>query len=392
MCVVLLGASSVIHIVWDDQMPATIVIRLVAGSAHGLVYYTVLVHAGEIAVADHRGRLLSLVNISLLLGAVSFSIINATIVTNLYISTDRVMGCVTLVLAAVALVKIPCNTYESIPFLLRNNNTHKAMQNLMLLQTERLETVGIHRDLQSWKLMVNQDAIESRNPFTEGNWRPKLLMIAVRANSFLCNNWMLNIIQINLSASILEPFVSIQFIPLILVGSRLGASLVSAPLSDCMPRRVMLLTSGIATCAVTLVSAIMLVVAETVSSQEGAYALLSFFILHQIMSGFGLEPVQHILVCEAFSLTKKQWSLAAVNALEYAMHIVVLIIFRTVGMSLALVQGYVFVASIGIGIMSITLFFTLPETVGLSLRQCRDEFNRVAKLRNGSTTFTTRSR
>lgn len=392
MCVVLLGASSVIQIIWDDQMPAIIVIRLVAGAAHGLVYFTVLVHAGEIAVFKNRGRLLSYVNICLLLGAVGFALINSTLFTNSFISSDRVMGIVTLVLAIGALIKIPCNTYESVPFLLKKNQERKALQNFMLLQNERFETMDIDRDFQSMKKMVSEDACESRNPFTEGNWRPKLLMIIVRANSFLSNNWMLNIIEIVLAAAVLAPHVSMQFIPLILVSVRLGSSLLSAPLADCMPRRTMLIISGLMTSAFILVLAIMLVVAPSLTSQEGAYAMLSFIVLHQISSGLGLEPVQHILMSEAFSLTKKQWTLTAVTALEFAMHIVVLIIFRTVGMSLALIQGYVFVAAIGIGLMSITLFFALPETVGLSLRQCRDEYNKVSKLRNGSLNASARGR
>lgn len=357
-------------IIWYDQIGAIIVARLLAGGAHGVLYLVLLGHAAENAEQNNRGYLISSLNLSLMTGAFFFAVFHYTIPLPSAITVDRLVGIIGLVLSAVAALLATFYTVESVPYLLRSGNDTKALHNIMRLRTESVETMKVHQDLQEMKLMVSEDMLETRNIFTKNNWRPLLFMSAIKVMAFCGNNWVLNIIQIQIIAFVLFP-TSAHLAPLILTAVRFLMTMVMTYVADLMPRKLMLTISGASTGFVLLVTGI-LEVTVTQRTGAGAYVLLAFCVLHQLTVAFGIDPLQHILVSEAFSLTKKTWSITAISALENTLHILALAIFMNVGLTSDVMIAIPFIAAVIVAVMTPILYFTMPETVGMTLRQTRD--------------------
>lgn len=357
-------------IIWYDQIYAIIVARLLAGAAHGVLYVAVLAHSAENAEQNNRGTLLASLSVTLTLGVFFFAVLHYAVATTQAITIDRLIGIFGMVFSALAIIMASLLTYESVPYLLRAGNETKALQNMMRLRSESMETQKIHQDFQEMKLMVSQDMRESRNPFSEGNCRPTMFMTAIKVMAFCGNNWVLNIIQIYIVALVVPG--SNQLAPLILTAVRLIMSVVTAFVVDLMPRKLMLAISGGATGVVLLVTGILEV---SVTGGGGVYALLVFCILHQLTVAFGVDPLQHILMAEAFSTTKKTWSITCIAILEHLMHIIALAIFMNVGLTIGVMIAIPFISAVVIAVITTVLYFTMPETVGMTLRAARDEFN-----------------
>lgn len=372
-CATGLALSSLLMIIWYDQIEAIIVARLLAGTAHGVLYVVLLEHAAENAEQNNRGYLISSLNLSLSTGAFVFAVFRYSLPITAAITVDRIVGIIGLLLSALAALLATCLTFESVPYLLRTGNDTKALINMMRLRTESSETMKVHQDLQEMKLMVNEDMLENRNILTKSNWRPLMFMTAIKVMAFCGNNWLLNTIQVRIVAFVLFP-ASEHLAPFILTGVRFVMSFVVTLVADLMPRKLMLAISGAATGVVLLVMGI-LEASVTQRTGAGAYILLVFCVLHQLTIAFGIDPLQHILMSEAFSLTKKSWSITSISVLEHLMQIIAISIFMNIEVTSAVMIAIPFVAAVLIAVLTLILYFTMPETVGMTLRETRDEFS-----------------
>lgn len=368
-----MALSSLIMIIWYDQIEGIIVARLIAGAAHGVIYVVLLEHAAENAEQRNRGCLISSLNLMLMTGTFLFAVFRYSLTINATITVDRLVGIIGLLLSALAALMATFFTYESVPYLLRIGNDRKALHNMMRLRTESVETMKVHQDLQEMRLMVSEDKLESRNILTKSNCQPLMLMTAIKMMAFCGNNWLLNIIQIRIVAFILLP-ASVDLAPIILTVVRFVMSFVATFVADLMPRKLMLAISGASTGLVLLVMGI-LEVSVTQRTGAGAYALLVFCVLLQVTVAFGIDPLQHILMSEAFSLRKKTWSITSISVLENTTHILAIIIFMNSGVTTDVMIAIPFVAAVVIAVLTPILYFTMPETVGMTLRETRDAYS-----------------
>lgn len=262
------------------------------------------------------------------------------------------------------------------PYLIHTGNDTKALLNLLRLRTEPVPNMKVHQVLQEMKLMVSEDMSENRNIFTNGNWRPLLFMAAIKVLAFCGNNWILNVIQIRIVSFILGPPV-VQFAPLILTSIRFVMSFVVVFVADLMPRKIMLVISGASTGAVLLLIGILeATVAQRRDLIAHNFSMVFCFIL-QLTVAFGIDPLQHILMSEAFPMKKKSLSITCVLVLEHAMQIVAISIFMHVSAAVTndLMIAIPFTAAVLISVITAALYFTIPETAGMTLRQTRDKFN-----------------
>lgn len=111
---------------------------------------------------------------------------------------------------------------------------------------------------------------------------------------------------------------------------------------------------------------------EYISMRDDLIGIVTFSI--HIFSAIGIDPIQHIYASEAFSLSKRNASLAIVTCTEYFLHAIITIL-------MLLEQKFpldilLLLSPFAVLFITIILFITLPETKSLALRHCRDQFNK----------------
>lgn len=370
-CATILAISSLLILIWDYQFAAVITSRLMAGLAHGILYTVLIAHSGEVAAPEYRGRALAIINLMTTLGIFLFTLTHYAHASRNEFNVERLFGILAFVISLISLIISSLLTLESPVYLLRVENEHKARENMMKLRGESVESESMLNDFAEMQKLVNEDTVQDCNIFSEGNVVPVLLMCCVRLIAFLVNNWALNNVQIRLAISILRPLQR-RAIPPILTSVRFVMSIFPTFFNDLLPRKLMLVSSmGLTTIALLVSGSLILV-----NTSSSIYVLLAFIITHQV-TVYGIEPVQHILLSEAFPLNKKRWAITFVTTFEYALQLSVIVAFTDVRTSDELLYGVTFATAGFILALGAILHFTLPETAGLSLRQARDAYRGV---------------
>lgn len=368
----MLALSGVTFIVWSDHYAAILAGRMLAGMTHGIVYITLISHAGENTVSDMRGRLLSALALMTTVSALLITFINFIDAyanqTTTYSYSEMTVGIVTLVYAGLGIVLNTMLTYESVPYLLRHGQDREALQTMMRLRNDASETWSIRNDIADMRLMVSQDKNESRNIFSTGNGRPVLLISLVRLQAFLANNQLVNYLLIAIVQLLVVDRISIFASPMIVTGARTAATFVSVFAGDYFGRKWFLTLSGGVAGLAMLTFAVLIMTSSTLS---GYVVLICVF---QVFVGYGIEPMQHVLTSEAFSLNKKSWSIAFVTAFEYLLHIGAVYVRYHLHVTSDVIYGVLLTTALGILILTAVLHLTLPETRGMTLKQSRDEF------------------
>lgn len=367
----MLALSSVSFIVWYEHYAAILAGRMLAGMTHGIVYIALIAHAGENTISEMRGRMLS--GLALITTMSAFLVtfidyINAYMNNSAYSYNDMTIGVVTLVCAGVGIVLNTICTYESVLYLLQHGQDREAIQTIMKLRNESTETWSIRNDFADMRLMVSQEKNEKRNIFSKGNGRPIVLVALLRLQAFLSSNQVINWLLIAIVQALLIDKVSILASPMILTGARTIATVVSIAVGDTIGRKWFLTLSGGVAGLAILIFGVLLMTMTTLSGFVG------FLILFQAFVGYGIEPMQHVITSEAFSLYKKAWSIAFVTTFEYLLQIIaVYVMYHLVGTT-DVIYGVLLTTAIAILILAAVLQIALPETRGMSLKQSRDEF------------------
>lgn len=364
--------SSLLYIIWYDQVAAIIVGRILAGFAHGFTYIALVSHAAENAASDYRGRCLASINTVILFGIFAFTILQYSSLYMIDITGDRLIGICALAFSVVAMIFTPFFTYESSAFLLSHGRDEKALRTMIVLRSETIATWTINNDFQEMKMMVNEDQMHGRNIFADGNVSPLLIMCGVKLLAFLTNNRLVNMAQILVGIIVLRS-MPVHITSVILVSSRLLVSLVTLCITDLLPRRLQLIISGALSGSTLILFGILAVSLSWFASSS--YALVAVFIAFQCFASFGLDPLQDILMGEAFSLRKRIWSIVFITVFENMLHVIFLIIYAYILLDETFVYGVTFTMAALILIVSIVLYIILPETLNLTLRQARAEFS-----------------
>lgn len=342
-----------------------------AGVSHGLIYITTIIHASENVIKEMRGRLLSLINFAMISTIFLSTLLYAV---NSSKNNDLVIGILGLVFAVVALLLTPLMPYESIVFLMRRGEERKALENLLKLRSETTETASIQSELQDFTNMLEQDKNIGANIFLDQNIRPLFLVTIMRIMAILANNIIINTVMIA-GTHVLLHHVEVPQNALILVSIRFAVSFVPLIWSDTFLHKTMLNYSTVVSSSFTLLVGIMMV--AIAGHEINFYFALFFFV--QAFSSFGIDPMQHIVMSEAFSTAKKPWSITFATTIENALQIVVIAVFSNVNLTEPLITGVVIGAGVIMVLFAFVLNSMLPETSGMTLMGCREAFSKRRK-------------
>lgn len=400
----ILSLSGVLFIIWHDNLPALVAGRALAGICNGIVFLALLVHAAENTIKALRGLVLSsigfLKNISTFLATLLFIIpyynpsqvpypsqlpdpSNSTEIIHISFDVDLLLGIVTFVYAIIALLTIPYLTYESVPFLIQQRRERKGLENFIKLRNEPTDTWAIRNEFDEMRLMVIEDyrapGRDHRNIFADGNGRPLLLIIGVRMMMLLSSN-----LPFQLTATIFTKLLpsdnGIQYAMMILLGSRVGLGILPVLFTDKFGRKCFLFTSGILCGVCMIAQGITLLLDDLEIFDLDEWVPGTLFICFYMFASIGIDNVGNVLTAEAFPLAKKAWSIAFAMVIEHTIQCLFLIWLISVRLQYEHMIAVIFITGFGLIGLSVWLQRVLPETRGMSLRQCRDEFNKTRAL------------
>lgn len=285
---------------------------------------------------------------------------------------DTNIGFVFLFFPIIALIYNRFKTYDTITQLLNMGQEEYIVNTLTELRAgiipKRDLDESIRSEIAEKKLMLLEDYASSTSRFcnvfkllTNGNASPIFLLVCFRFLYVITSN----IYLVALSGGD-NPYITILSLLIIrmLLQNYLAFSI------DSLDRRKLLLIAG-------LCSGILLF--PFAFSHMGYIHICSVLLVIityaiHISVAIGIEPVHAVYETEAFPLSKRNGSLAIVTCFEYVLQgtITIWLLFGKEDiLKYLLVATPVLVIS-----LTIILFKCLPEIKSMSLRECRDAFNK----------------
>lgn len=349
--------------------------RFLAGVTHGIVLHTVIIHSGEMGTRATRRLVIRPIGFAMLLGTAVHYII--------YMIADRdtdhymLPGIISLVLSVIALILSLIFTYESVPWLIRIvNNIPLALQTWLLLQNEsdanpQSQAVQNFLDL---KQEVEEADRMSKNILTNRNIGVLVISIIVRVLAAIVSSpavFALITLAENhdtfdvLTGVILRVVFAIVFLYVFF---------------DRMTRKKdniwAIVWLGIELVALQVF--FLLAWSNWATKFVWYCALASFYIVPPIFDYTG-----HVYLSEVFPFPKKDWSLANVLILEYAVHIVII----GVAMFVPLSNAHLVLLTIGatVAVLGLIVSQLVDEAELLMLREERIEKTLAANTLRTST-------
>lgn len=351
--------------------------RLLSGLVSALVYLTVTVHASDIASKRMR-RVISYTIVTTIASSTLFYSLatqiawnsrGRTLIGDVYSFDFNMIASGVLVL-----LLTPLFTNEPTTYYLLRGKVAKAQKRFAKLNSERSNkpSAEILEKFDELQLMVREDTENGTNIFGGGNFKPFFIVLCARLlKLFLTSAATISLIMMTASAMQMQTrsldggnFIELNALQII-VGT------ISLTLAACMGRHKFYYVSGIVlpilSAAAVFGAPFVFGIAQTqtyafVISAVGIFAHLSL----------GLDYYQQKQSADAFTVTKKVWSLATIGVLEQLAH---------AGLILAYVvskrETTVLLIGSGIAIVlfSIIQLTLVPETRKLSLRETRNKFN-----------------
>lgn len=364
--------GNVLFIIWDESYAAIVIGRLLTSLAHGLVFITLISHAGENASKNMRGTILSTINCMLYTAIFIAVHVTGNVQLNdkgraQNVSSERILGIIALIFVLASIICTITVTVETVPYLLRKNKPNMAMVNMKHLRDVASETPQITKEMGELSLMIIQDKENNANIFNNGNGKPLILIIIVRLMVSLTNNLLLNTVLIGTCQLIIYHY---RLAPLLLVGPRLAVSIVQIFYADFFGRKTQIIVSS------TLAGLTMIglgIFINTTNIFISYYVPSIFAIWFQLFCSMGIDQMADVYLSEAFSTAKKPWSISFVMGIEHVFHVFMIGMAFT-NITINHISALVFITGIFITAFGITLLFTLPETRGTTLKQARDLF------------------
>lgn len=359
--------SSGLFIGLSSNAAMLIIARTLAGIAHGLAYITGICHASENCVKEFRGTLIScfhyLIIISVFTVTVIMPIENDPSAGSF--DLNMVIGGLCLFYGLLALVMIPCLTFESVVYLIQRQQYREAIHNMVRLRNESQETWEIKNDFDEMKLMVAEDLRTKRSILKDGNTRPFILILLTKCVTALGFNYALNMIRALAVGAVTTDMWSSGTI----FGIRFLVVTVCIFLVDILGRKKMFSISTLGAGASLIVYGI---VYSTTNHQIGQSVPVFCF---EVFAAIGMLNIPDVLMSEAFPITKKIVSMTIAAITEYSLQI--LIIGVTYQMPVeSFLEPVVFTFGALLIVLAVFLYMNLPETRVMSLRQSRSEFRK----------------
>lgn len=363
-------------IVWYNSHIAIIVGRCLAGLMHGIIYNATITHAAENVVKEIRGMLMSTMNSLMCSGVfVSATLISAVTYGQVgAFNSDRILGMFGLAFSMLGILCTTFFTYESIPYLIRRGKDTEAVVNMLKLRNESALTTKLTNDLAEVRLMVAQDRQDNQNIFSNGNFSSTGRMIALRMLSSLTDNFLLHVIMIGLTVEILEPeYYHISAV--VLTSTRFGGSIIPIFTTDYVRRKIHLIASGVA-CGLLILALAITMVSVDKFGPKTFWIPATLCILFQLSASIGISPIEHILLSEAFSTSKKAWSIAYVTAAEYILQMLLIGFYFIDGITYVSMIAVLFTTAGLMFALLLVLQLSIPETINLTIKETRDLFRK----------------
>ncbi|XP_031638404.1 uncharacterized protein LOC116350669 [Contarinia nasturtii] len=353
--------------------------RFLAGLANGLAYLTVITHAGENSVNQIRGVILRGI------GYVSaFSLFMAGFTTNGTkendIDSECIMGFLNCFYSILALAVAPFLTIESAPYLLKYSSNCSVSERdelviatMVKLRNEKGETPKIRHDFIEMKHQLNEDELDSRNPFSIDNLRPLLIVCGVRVLSVCAKNIPFTVLIMGLFNQQINPDSINLYLLLSLLTARFIFGMCTMFFIDQFERKKYLYFFSILCGILLFVMCIMVLFSVSQDFFHTPFSINIFIIIFFIFASMSIDCVGHVQTSEAFSFATKSWSIIIATGIEHIVHMVFITLFKLHSDTSAF-----FAISIGLIIMGWSTLLTVPrKTKGLSLRQTRDIYRKV---------------
>lgn len=253
-------------------------------------------------------------------------------------------------------------SYESITVPLKLNDVFGAEQNLIKLNGKVLSVGEIHQEIDEMSKMMREDYSEKVNCFsigidifTNGNWKPLLLMCALR---IVC---VFNLFQLEISLPVDDYFklslITLQFIIII----------IAKYLLDIFGRKKIFIISGCG--SIIVIGLIFATVFLHIPFKPSDSTFRFCFLILVGSLSLGIYPLKYLYSCEAFPLSKRNGSLAFAGIIENIVWCLLLILPIEFQFVMLIGGNVVFV------LLVLILFWFLPETKNKTIRQCRSDFN-----------------
>lgn len=354
--------------------------RILSGVVYGLIHLTVTVHASDIASEKMRRVISKSITILMALSSLAYAFTFTELLRGR--NSIALNGFELMLWGGLTLIVTPFLTNETVPFLLMHKKESKALKKLTKLNSERRVSSRTVRQFEQLKSMVKEDQCISKNILTGGNLRPLFMVINARLLSLLTSSIPLTFILIQLGVFVLQQSNQRLWFSEIHLLRIVGGILALTIASWAGRHKLFYSLSTLFTCAFIFVASGTLFFPFHRSLERFDTILIYVgFAVYGLIS-LGIDAYQHIHTIEAFSFTKKPWSISTVAIIEHIAH-ALLIAGYCMRMYTVLAIGTTVLAFI----VPIILLVMVPDTHGLSLLQIRNKFNKylVKKFANIST-------
>lgn len=342
--------------------------RLLAGWAFGVGYITVLTHGSEIVHQKQRGLVLTSVNLMIYIGVMTLGSLTMVPDNEKAMPTLRLIGILNGVFVALAFALLGL-TEESPVKLMKEKNDAEALRIMIKVRSETHENFDIRTQFIELKTMVEEDALKNNGLLKDDNLIPLELIFLMKLANVLSFNYPLNMILLN-SVNMSDDGYSLNEV--LLSTARLIPILITLFTIDLARRPHFLVAAG-GSAVILILLGIVYAVVQTPSN----ILLLTLTIAFQLFCGMGSGFTGDVMASEAFNCYKKAKSIAFLTMFEFITQIVLIWVNfqlvtsdNTTRFSMLIVFGAIML------LIVMRLFFKLPETARMSIRQSRSEFTK----------------
>lgn len=341
--------------------------RIIAGLSHGIVYPTLLIHASEVAIPRMRGMVVSLVNFCIIVGVfnLSSSIMPVHVTKSHEIDPTRTIGLNGLICIVTGILLAIFFNRESPVFLIRKYRDQEAVNIMVRLRSESHETVDISRDFNEFKVMVMEDSKSNLNIFDRNNRWPLLVVMMMKIIFVASFNMPLNLIMLEAVETELYDGVN-DISGMCLSGTRWIVMLGMLFVIDFKRTKFYMISAG---CSGFIVLLLLYVIESSGGGFDESTIIAILAFIFQAFSGIAVGSLADVYATEAFDTKKKPMSIAFVSIIEFLLQIFMVSTFFYYEIQLKLLMGVT-----GVAMLVGFLFYVVPDTSKMSLRNARNKF------------------
>lgn len=360
--------------IWDETWSLIAVARFIAGICFGFAYITTIVQISDYIWKDVRGYASTTLAI-IPLFAHFITIVKPDIDTD----DDRGDGTIqhntmpnilmmTLIILTIFNTFKP--TFEPIVCSLNAANIHEARTTFTELWKNLIDSKIIDDEFKDKLKMISEDYHEEASRFSDifenGNWKPIRSMVLLKLLVLYTSNLFLFRLSI-WSSNVFRKTAIVLF----MIFMRFFAILPARYGLDKLGRKRFLLFSGLSTGCISF-----FITFALINTYYNSLVFITFVLMH-MFGACGIEPLMHTYTTEAFPLSKRNASIAFITCFGCICEGSIMFLWS---INEAMVNAFVLYSMpfVLISVTSLT-YFVLPETMGMSVRQCRAKFNEYHK-------------